>query len=133
MKKNIISLCLLVPILCLGGCTYITHYKQLMFLKGFEDNQREIKAYLDTQEKLFYKLKDDLLNNRLVKGRPKKKILSVYGEPVFCRRLNGADKIKEICFYRHPVFSFSSDMICLDFDLNQHLDSWRLIKGSNVQ
>lgn len=130
MKRIIVSFSiLLLFIVSLGGCTYITHYKQLMLLKRLGENQREIEEYLDTQEKLFYKLRDDVLNNRLTKALPNKKILSVYGEPIFCRSLESEDKIKETCFYRHPTHYFSSDKIYLNFDINQRLDSWELIKA----
>lgn len=121
--------CLFVVLL--SGCAYITHYNELMLLKRFGDNQREIEKYLDTQEKLFYKLRDDVLNKRLVEGMSNKKILTVYGEPIFCRSLESEGKVKETCLYRHPTHYFSSDMIYLDFDINQRLDSWELIKANN--
>ncbi|MDD5691339.1 MAG: hypothetical protein PHC37_06590 [Candidatus Omnitrophica bacterium] len=129
MKRIIVSLTLLLFIVSLEGCTYIAHYKQFVLLKRLGDNQREIEEYLDTQKRLFYKLKDDVLNNRLTKGLPGKKILSVYGRPVFCRSSEGGCKIKETCFYRHPTHYFYSDMIYLNFDINRCLISWGLIKA----
>ena len=124
--KRAIALSYILAV-CLSGCTYITHYNELMLLKRFGDNQSEIEKCLGTQEKLFYKLRDDLLNNRLAKGLQNKRILSMYGEPVFCRSLESKDEIKQTCLYRHPTHYFSSDMIYLNFDINQCLDSWELI------
>jgi hypothetical protein len=132
MKRIITSFSLILFFIAsLEGCAYIAHYKELTLLKRLGDNQREIEECLDAQGILFYKLRDDVLNNRLTKGLLSEKALSVYGEPIFCRSLGSKGRIRETCLYRHPTHYFSSDMIYLHFGIDQRLDSWELIKADN--
>lgn len=132
MKRILISFTLLLfSLICMQGCAYITHYRQLNTLKSLAGSQKEMQAYVDAQEKLFYKLRDDVLNNRLTKGLPKKKMLSLYGEPIFCKSPGDKNNITQTCLYRHPSQYFSSDMIYLNFGIDQRLYSWELIKADN--
>ncbi|PIQ90589.1 MAG: hypothetical protein COV71_03630 [Candidatus Omnitrophica bacterium CG11_big_fil_rev_8_21_14_0_20_41_12] len=132
MKIIITSFTLLLFSLTgMQGCAFVTHYQQLNTLKSIADSQNEMQSYIAAQEKSFNKLRDDVLNNRLTKGLPKKKILSLYGEPIFCKSPDDKNNITQICLYRHPGQYFSSDMIYLNFGIDQRLDSWELIKADN--
>jgi len=76
MKIIITSFTLLLFSLTgMQGCAFVTHYQQLNTLKSIGDSQNEMQSYIAAQEKSFNKLRDDVLNNRLTKGLPKKKIL----------------------------------------------------------
>lgn len=118
------AICLAVG---LPGCAYLSNREGLMTLKEFSDNQKEIDNYLTRQERLFYKLKNDLNKVRL-EGMAKEKVIKIYGDPIFCQPLPDKNNAGEQCLYRHPTDFFGSDMIYLEFDSNQKLKSWYLIK-----
>jgi len=129
MKRfGIIFICLTCFMPELAGCAYIRHYRELMVLKRFAENQKEIEKYVDKHETSFYRLRDDLQNNRLTKGLFKERILSMYDEPIFCKTIVSKDRLKEICLYRHPTHFFTSDKIYLTFGAEHQLQSWKLIK-----
>ena len=117
-------------IILLAGCTGLTHVRELMVLERIGENQAEIKEYLDEQERLFYKLRQDIENNQLSQGMPLPEVLSMYGEPIFQSFPEEQGKIKRTYFYRHPTQYFSSDRIYLNFDDEQRLCSWKLEKSS---
>ena len=101
-----------------------------MLLKGLGDNQHEIEDYVKKQKDSFFKLREDIKNNRLKKGISKREILSTYGEPVFCKDIANEVDVKEICLYRHPLQYFSTDMVYLKFDKKQNLCCWEFIPAS---
>ncbi len=109
------------------GCSSERLYKQLMLLERLGNNQHEIEDYVKEQKDSFFKLRNDIKNNRLKIGIPKRKILSIYGEPVFCKDIANESDVKEIGLYRHPLKYFSTDMVYLKFDKNQNLCSWAFI------
>jgi len=111
----------------LEGCSFTTHYEQLMLLERLGDSQHEIEDYIEEQRDSFFKLRDDIKNNRLKIGIPKRKILSIYGEPIFCKDIANETDVKETCLYRHPLQYFSTDMIYLKFDKEQNLCCWEFI------
>jgi len=117
-------------IFSLGGCSFTTHYEQLMLLKRLGDSQYEIENYVKKQKDSFFKLKDDIKNNRLKKGISKREILYIYGEPVFCKEIADEIGVKERCLYRCPLQYFSSDIVYLKFDKEQNLCSWEFIPTS---
>ncbi|MDD5669835.1 MAG: hypothetical protein PHE58_07410 [Candidatus Omnitrophica bacterium] len=134
MRKNkIFFLIIGIMIFLLGGCVYFTHYEQIMLLKRLAANQREIENYLKRQEKLFYKLEADIKNSRLKKGITEEKILSMYGEPIFCRDVQKMPNISATCLYRHPTKYFNTDIIYLKFDKDHKLYSWEFIQASSKQ
>lgn len=112
------------------GCSFVRHYEQLMLLERLGDNQHEIEDYVKEQKDTFFKLRDDIKNNRLKIGIPKRKILSIYGEPVFCKDIANESDVKQICLYRHPLQYFSTDMVYLKFDKEQNLCCWEFIPTS---
>ena len=120
-------------IFSLEGCSFTTHYDQLTLLKRLEDSQHEIEDYVKKQKDSFFKLEDDIKNNRLKKGVSKIEILSIYGEPVFCRDIANEVGVKEMCLYRQPLQYFSTDMIYLKFDKEQNLCSWEFIPASQKE
>lgn len=101
-----------------------------MLLKRLGDNQHEIEDYVKKQKDSFFKLRDDIKNNRLKKGISKREILSMYGEPVFCKDIANEADVKQICLYRHPLKYFSTDMVYLKFNKKQNLYSWEFIPAS---
>ncbi|MBU1911945.1 MAG: hypothetical protein KKB22_00220 [Candidatus Omnitrophica bacterium] len=114
----------------LEGCSFTMHYEQLMLLKRLGDSQHEIEDYVKKQKDSFLKLRDDIKNNRLKKGISKREILSIYGEPVFCKDIANEVGVKEICLYRQPLQYFSTDRAYLKFDKKQNLCCWEFISGS---
>ncbi len=117
-------------IFSLGGCSFTTHYDQLMLLKRLGDSQHEIDDYIKKQKDAFFKLSDAIKNNQLKIGISKKEILSIYGEPVFCKDIANKVDVKEICIYRHPLQYFSTDMVYLKVDKKQNLCCWEFLPAS---
>jgi len=107
----------------LAGCALLTHKQQILALKSLGDEQKELEKYVKQQEGLFFKLKSDIQNQRLFKGTSKEKILSLYGEPIYCKSSGDSGIMQETCLYRHPTRFFSGDRIYLEFDQNQNLSS----------
>ncbi|MBP7216856.1 MAG: hypothetical protein KBA46_06195 [Candidatus Omnitrophica bacterium] len=110
-----------------GGCALVQHYDEIMVLKHYGDNQREIEMLLTQQTNQFYKLREAIQGNALRKGTSKAQILAAYGEPIVCRKSKEGQEPGEVCLYRHPTEYFSSDKIFLAFDEQARLRSWELI------
>jgi len=117
-------------LLLLGGCAYTSHYDQLMTLKQLGEEGDEIQNYVKGQEKSFIELKDDIKNNRLKKGMPKREVFSQYGEPILCEKYENKANVKEFCLYRLPTRYFDTDRAFLFFDKKGRLDSWEFIPAS---
>ncbi|UCG35667.1 MAG: hypothetical protein JSW17_02400 [Candidatus Omnitrophota bacterium] len=109
-------------VLSVSGCSY---GRQLATLKRLGDNQKEIERYVAAQEKGFYKLSDDLKNERLQIGLSKKEIISLYGHPVLSRRLEDNPLFKEELLYRLPTEYFRTSRIYLYFDIEDKLVKWK--------
>ena len=113
LAPAVISLCFLVFI---SGCSVFSHYQELITLKRVGDSQGEIDRYLKKQEKLFYKLSNDIKNNNLKEGAKKQRILAVYGDPILSKTLEDSPLQSEVLLYRHPTNYFSSQRIYLYFN-----------------
>ncbi len=109
-----------------SGCVYLTHIKETMFLKNMEDNQKQMQAALDREEKLYDKLKNNIDKARLKKLTKKRAVISHYGEPVLCRPAEGLEGIKETCIYRKPTGGLLTEVILLNFDAQGKLYSWEI-------
>lgn len=119
MLKYIITFCLVI--FALGGCATIKEHRQIAELETIEKNQEEIADYIKRSEKTFSHLWEAVKNNYLKKGLLKSKIVSEYGEPLYCERL---DEEIEFCVYRDPAGYFYSDLIYLYFDDEEKLVFW---------
>jgi len=132
MKRRIAGLIITALLFAsLGGCALVVHKDKLMLLKRLGENQQEIQEYGDAQEEMFYRLKDDIQNNRVREGLLKEEVSTLYGEPIFCRSLERPDRFQERCLYRHPTRYSSTDKIYLTFDSARKLESWELIEAGN--
>jgi hypothetical protein len=114
-----------LAMLFLSGCAYLTHPKETLFLKGLEDNQKQMQAQLAREEKRFNRLKTDLDTGRLRKLAKKTRIISLYGQPVLCRPVEGQTGIQETCIYRKPG-ALSTSIILLNLDTQDRLFSWNI-------
>jgi len=123
MLKKKIFICL--SILLLTGCANF-NFAGLKNLSRLAKNQEETEKYVLRQEKLFYKLKVDVQDNKLKKGMAQDEILSKYGEPIFYKAVEDKPAVKESLLYRLPTEYFSSDKVYLYFDSNNNLYSWEL-------
>ncbi len=108
----------------LSGCVYITHLDEALFLKGLEDNQKQMRAQMEREERLYAKLKADILGNKLKALTSKHKIIRDYGEPTLCKPAEGQGIIKETCFYRKQAGGLLTEVISLNFDEQARLYSW---------
>jgi len=112
-------------LLFLPGCVYITHFDDVMFLKGLEDNQKQMQAQLGKEEKLYAKLGADIRNGNLKTLTPKHEIVKVYGEPTLCKPAEGQAGIKETCVYRKQAGGLLTEIISLNLDEQGKLYSWK--------
>jgi len=119
-KVNLAMLVLSVLSLTGCGCT-----PQLSILKGLGDSQKEIERYVAAQERGFYKLSDDIKNNRIKIGLSKKEILSLYGDPVLSKKIEDNPLLKEEFLYRLPTEYFTTNRIYLYFDIEDKLVKWK--------
>jgi hypothetical protein len=111
--------------LTLGGCFVLSHPEEVAFLQDLAESQNRMQEQVSREEKLYYELISDIKNNRIKKGTSKDEILSLYGEPIFCRPLE-KDKTKESCLYRNPAKFFGGDLLYLYFDESRNLIDWNL-------
>jgi hypothetical protein len=109
----------------LSGCAYLTHLKEVIFLKDLESNQKQMQAALDKEEELYSKLKADIDSGTLKKLTKKRAIVHLYGEPVLCQPPETQDGIKEVCIYRKPTGGLFGAVILLNFDAQDRLCSWQ--------
>ena len=126
IKTKILYLSLAV--IFLPGCVYVTHFDQAMFLKGLDNNQKEMQAELNREQELYNNLKADIDNGRLHKSMQKRKIFRLYGEPTICKPAEGQSSIKETCVYRNPAGGLLAQIILLNLDAQGRLSSWEIQK-----
>jgi len=113
-------------VLFLSGCVYITHFDEVMFLKGLADNQKQMQAQLKREGRLYNMLKSDIDNGRLEKLTQKGRIFRLYGEPTLCKPAEEEGNIKEICIYRNPSGGLLAEIILLKLDAQDRLYSWEI-------
>jgi len=115
----------------ISGCVYLTHWDDAMFMKNLDDNQKQMQAELNKEEKLYNRLKADIDNGRLKKLTKKNRILRLYGEPALCKPTEGQEGIKETCIYRKPTGGLLTEMILLNLDAQDRLYSWQIQNSGN--
>jgi len=126
VKTKIFYLYLSLAVIFLPGCVYLTHFDEAMYLKGLDNNQKEMQAELNKEKELYDNLKADIDNGRLKKLTKKRKIFRLYGEPTLCKPAEGKAGIKETCVYRNPAGGFSAQIILLNLDAQDRLCSWQI-------
>ncbi|MBU1091035.1 MAG: hypothetical protein KKC42_04250 [Candidatus Omnitrophica bacterium] len=126
-RKQKINILICVSIFLLGGCAVSPLDQRISLLKRLAANQKEIERDIKKQEKLFYKLIEDIKGQRLKEGESKEEILSRYGEPIFCKVPQEEDM--EFCLYRHPTKYFLTTKVYFYFDQVGNLYSWELKEG----
>ncbi|MEI8011183.1 MAG: hypothetical protein WCI27_01695 [Candidatus Omnitrophota bacterium] len=110
----VISLILIFSLLGCGGCASPGSLDQVFALKDYADEKEAQDVWARAQDKRF----DDLLEKAEASGalldryRDKKSIVSIFGEPAFCRA-RGAE---EQCLYRSMVNPGRSPKIYFYFD-----------------
>jgi hypothetical protein len=102
----------------------MSHARELSTLKKFSDSRHKLENYVITQEESFDRLLEDIKFGRLKEGTSKSKIVSRYGEPVFCE-----DNSMYVCLYRYPLRYFSEDKVYLYFDKENKLNRFELGSG----
>jgi len=129
IKNRIFYTCafsLSLAVIFISGCAYLTHLDEVIFLKGLENNQKQMQAELAKEEKLYNKLKADIDNRRLKKLTQKRTIIHLYGEAVLCKPAEGANSFKESCIYRKPTGGMFGEIILLNLDAQDRLYSWEI-------
>lgn len=108
----------------LCGCAMFSHYEQLMTLKHLGDNQKETAKYVESQDKLFEQLLDDMKNDKIKPHMLKNDIITLYGEPVFYKDVAENTSVKEMLLYRKSTEYFSSDKVYMYFNGEGELLYW---------
>ncbi|MDD5408967.1 MAG: hypothetical protein PHC71_02620 [Candidatus Omnitrophica bacterium] len=117
---------LTVTAIFISGCVYLTHFHEAMFVKNLEDNRKEMQVQLDEEAKLYNNLRADITNGRLAKLTQKQAIFHLYGEPSLCRPAEGLAGSKETCIYRKPSGGLFTEIILLNFDARDRLNSCQI-------
>ncbi|RJP28059.1 MAG: hypothetical protein C4533_06205 [Candidatus Omnitrophota bacterium] len=115
----------------LSGCCSILN-NRVCLLKRFSANRSGIESLLNRQEDGFYRLRDDIKNNKLKTGLSKNKIISEYYSPVFSYLRDKDKNITKVLVYRHPTEYFSSELIYLFFDRRNRLTAWQLFEPPDL-
>lgn len=121
----VIGICLF-----LSGCCSILN-NRICLLKKFSANRLEIENSLSRQRAGFYRLLEDVKNNKLKAGLSKHKIISEYNIPIFSYLRDKDKNIIKVLVYRHPTEYFSSALIYLFFDSRNNLTAWQLVEPTN--
>ncbi|MBN3040925.1 MAG: hypothetical protein JW867_07340 [Candidatus Omnitrophica bacterium] len=107
-------------IFAISGCS---SWQGLMTLKHYGDSQEEINLYVQRQEKLFFKLIEDLKSGKLKAGISKDRFIRLYGDPVLSD-IDESSPDAEVLLFRHPTDFFKSDRVYAYFDQSEKLMSW---------
>jgi hypothetical protein len=67
MRNFYAALCALFPLF--SGCTYLSNYQEVLFLKSLDDSQRVMSAQVERDEALFMSLKAAVESGALKMGR----------------------------------------------------------------
>jgi len=129
MLKNKILLLFILSLglagIFLSGCVYLAHLDESMFLKNFDNNQKEMQAEIDKEKDSFSQLKSDIEKGHLHKGMKKRNIVSLYGEPPLCRPAQPQSGFEETCIYRNPAGGMEAELVLLNFDAKHRLTNWK--------
>lgn len=116
---------LILAVIFLPGCVYLTHLDESMFLKNFDNNQKEMQAEIDKEKELFSQLESDIQKGHLHKGMKKRNIVSLYGEPPLCKPAEPQSGFDETCIYRNPAGGMEAELVLLNFDAKHRLVGWK--------
>lgn len=98
-----------------------------MTLKRYNASQVDMQRYVDRQTKLFNRLIEDVKSDNLKKGTAQRRIVGMYGDPIFVKDIDDGSPAKEKLLFRHPMHYFTSDKVYMYFDENKKLLYWKYV------
>ena len=107
-----------------SGCAAMRNPTQMKTLLRLNSSQKQMRGYVQKQNKGFERLCKDIQRERLKMGLSQSQVISLYGDPVVEKEL----KRKTRWLYRYPVEYFHSDKVYLYFDRDNTLVGWELKK-----
>lgn len=113
----------LFSLLC--GCAYNQGIQRVAMLYEFSQNRENIEDYLKNRQDNFNRLDSDLKNDSLKAGTKKEKVLSLYGDAVFCRNELQNHPCGALCLFSGPFKSLSGEAVFLYFDREEKLCFWK--------
>ena len=104
-----------------GGCAKVQHLDQLLTLKGLADEQAMLGRYVEAQDQKFELMIEEVKAGTLDQYLNKRKILKVFGDPIYIKHVSKNDQELESWLYRYSTEFFDSEKIYLYFDSDDNL------------
>lgn len=104
-----------------GGCAKVQHLDQLLTLKGLADEQAMLGRYVEAQDQKFELMIEEVKAGTLDQYLNKRKILKVFGDPIYIKHVSKNDRELESWLYRYSTEFFDSEKIYLYFDSDNNL------------
>jgi len=105
----------------LSGCAKVQHLDQLLTLKGLADEQAMLGRYVEEQDQKFERMIEEVKAGTLDQYLNKRKILRVFGDPIYIKHVSKNDQELESWLYRYSTEFFDSEKIYLYFDSDDNL------------
>ena len=128
MKKLMI---ILVGCLLFSGCANVRHLDQLLTLKDLADEQAQLNAYVQEQDRNFELMLEEAKAGTLQQYSNKRTIQREFGDPVYARNVMEDDQQWESWLYRYATQYFGVEKIYLYFDLEGNLVKSKYLEGTN--
>jgi len=113
------------------GCTQVKqlgHIDQLLMLKGYSDEQDDMRKYVEEQDEKFDKLVKFVEEDNLDLSWSQDQIINEFGDPIFKEDINknskSKEKAKQRWVYRYAKQYVGGQKVCLYFDDSGNLKSW---------
>jgi len=104
-----------------SGCTKVKHIDQLLTLKALADEQTRMGKYVDERDKQFEQMLAEMEAGTLDQHANKRKIVRIFGDPIYVRNAEENGKSLEVWLYRYATEFFDSEKIYLYFDSDDNL------------
>jgi len=115
----------------LSGCAKISHLDQLLTLKGLADEQDQMGKQINEQNQKFEMMLSEMKAGTLDQYLNKKKIVGIFGDPIYVKTVKSDDRQMEVWLYRYAVKFFGSEKIYLYFDSDGKLVKSEYFEGTH--
>ena len=112
---------ILLSAMVFSGCAKVQHLDQLLTLKGLADEQAKLGRYVEAQDQKFELMIEEVKAGTLDQYLNKRKILKVFGDPIYIKHVSKNDQELESWLYRYSTEFFDSEKIYLYFDSDDNL------------
>jgi len=103
------------------GCSQVSHMDQLLTLKNLADEQTRMGQFVEAQDAKFEQMLSEEKAGTLDHYANKRKILRMFGDPIYVQSVKRDDRDLEVWLYRYAAEFFNSEKIYLYFDSDENL------------